>query len=186
MKSKYLLYLCVCSLGLMAHKCGNKHNSKHEAETQKTEQAASQEADIHPYYKKVQEKPSDYPDSLILRYERSACFGTCPVDVIEIFKSGYLAYTPFMHGVRDTISSAEIGQDEIDMLMATVDEMGFFDLQDKYDSNIPDLPGSKYFVRKDGKTKFINVVSGTPEEIRPLIRRYGILLKNIPEWNDAK
>ena len=97
----------------MAHKCGNKHNSNQQAESQKTEQAAAQEADIHPYYKKVQENPSDYPDSLILRYERSACFGTCPVDVIEIFKSGYLAYTPFMHGGRDTISSAFIAQDEI-------------------------------------------------------------------------
>lgn len=179
--TKYVGIALLC-LPLLAHKCGGGKKEKEVEKAVETSQESG--GKLATFNDKALDKMESYPDSLILRLQRNACFGTCPVDITEIYASGYLVYTPMIHGVRENISSAWIGQDEIEVLRVTAKEVKFFEMEDKYDANIPDLPGSRFYVTMDGKSKEVDVVSGTPEQIRPLLNRYNILLKNIENWKD--
>lgn len=185
MRVSGVVLLAVLSVGLVANKCKNKkEDKKNEAKEQVTPaKTLSQRG----FYDKAQDSVEDYPDSLIFRVQRDACFGTCPVDITEIYKGGYLVYTPMMHGVRDSISFARVSEEEIQVLYLSMHDINFFELPDSYDAQIPDLPGLRLYVKtEEGKSKEINVKSGTPEDLRPMLNRFGFLLKNIEDWQDLK
>ncbi|TXC81724.1 DUF6438 domain-containing protein [Luteibaculum oceani] len=185
MKIKSIALLLVLSLPLVAHKCGKHKNAEQEASTVKNEEAMLQKQ--RSFREKANDKPDSYQDSLAFRFQRDACFGTCPVDIIEIFKSGYLVYTPMIHGVRDSISTAVVSKEDLEILYHTVKEVGFYDLPNAYENYIPDLPGYRIYVNNlEGNKKEIDVKAGAPAELRPLFNRFSFLLKNLDTWQDLK
>ncbi|MGB0166635.1 MAG: DUF6438 domain-containing protein [Luteibaculum sp.] len=170
---KYSLLLLLAS-PLMAPSCGEEGKKQEAAQplTKKT------------FYQKAEDQAANYPDSLILRYQRNACFGACPIDITEIYNSGLIVYTPMKYGVQDSASYAYITEAEQNKLIGAAQEVDFFALQDEYDNGIPDLPGYRFFIRQGEKAKEVTVKSGNPKEIRPLGDALNRFLKEKTGWKE--
>ncbi len=89
---------------------------------------------------------------LIISLERTPCYGTCPIYKIKIFSDG----SAFYHGERfvEKIGNYEfsVSKETLNYILKKADEIGFFELEDKYTANITDLPKTITFI-KNGKHK---------------------------------
>lgn len=178
MKFPFAVLIALVSLPLLAPKCNQdkKVASQEEAVQEAKPLVAISFAD------KAADKMENHPDSLIIRYQRNACFGTCPIDITEIYTSGLVVYTPRLNGLVEQASMSYLNEEQLTFLKAVIDENKFFELEDLYDANIPDLPGSRYFVKSAENKKEIVVKSGNPQELRPIAREIVNILKEIEDW----
>lgn len=95
-----------------------------------------------------------YPD-FRLKFERHACFGTCPIYAFTLTGDGTLIYEGqnFVEvmGTRTT----QVSQAQIKELVGAFDEADFFELEDRYESQATDLPAITLTLTLDGRTKTI-------------------------------
>lgn len=157
---KLVVILVFVSIGLIALSCRNKA----EVATPATATSTSSS----------QQKPQ--PDSLILSYERTPCFGRCPVFAIMVYKSGYTTYEGKMNTEYSGMNYQYMDLEIIKGIINRANEVGFFTLRDEYDGGVSDLPYRKTFVRyKSSSKKVVNKGGGDiPEglsEIEGLIER---------------
>lgn len=94
-------------------------------------------------------------DSLFASIERTPCFGRCPIYKLEVYDGGYVEYM----GKRfvDNVGKfhAQVGQDKLEALRAKAKEIGYFDLEGEYPSQIADFPSTITTIKIDGKRKRI-------------------------------
>lgn len=78
--------------------------------------------------------------SVLIRHLRTPCFGTCPAYKLEVFTDGLVK----MHGDNfvDKLGSWELqlSSEQLAGLKAAFEEAGFYDLEDSYMEQIPDVP----------------------------------------------
>ena len=95
-------------------------------------------------------KVKELKKELIISLQRTPCYGTCPIYKMEIFSDG----SAFYHGERfvDKLGDYEftVSQETINHILKKAVEIGFFELEDIYTSNITDLPKTITFI-KNGK-----------------------------------
>ncbi|MES2628055.1 MAG: DUF6438 domain-containing protein [Bacteroidota bacterium] len=88
----------------------------------------------------VQPGKPQYADSLLMSFERTPCFGTCPVFVVNVYKSGYATYFGKSNSIYPGLHYAYVDVASIKEIIKTADELGFFKLNDQYDGGVSDLP----------------------------------------------
>ena len=97
-------------------------------------------------------KIKEIKKELIISLERTPCYGTCPIYKMKIFSDG----SAFYHGERfvEKIGNYEfsVRKETVNYILKKADEIGFFELEDKYTANITDLPKTITFI-KDGENK---------------------------------
>ena len=95
-------------------------------------------------------KVKELKKELIISFQRTPCYGTCPIYKMEILSDG----SAFYHGERfvDRIGDYEftVSQETINYILKKAVEIGFFELEDIYTANITDLPKTITFI-KNGK-----------------------------------
>ncbi len=179
---KILPYLFVLGITpLLAPKCNQNKKAAQENQAA-AQQQAPQPLVAKGFTEKTAENVKSYPDSLVVRYQRNACFGSCPVDITEVYASGLVVYTPKIYGVTEKPSMARTNAETITQLKKTANEYQYFSLEDEYDSYIPDLPGSIYYFNIDGQKKEVVVKSGNPKEISPIATALNKFIKGIESW----
>lgn len=103
---------------------------------------------------------------LIISLERTACYGTCPIYKMEIFSDG----SAFYHGERfvDNLGDYEffVSKETINYILNKSSEIGFFNMEDRYTSNITDLPKTIILIKKDNQKKKIIDYYGAPKELK--------------------
>lgn len=113
----------------------------------------------------VPQKESDPNDSLFASIERTPCFGTCPIYTMEIYDSGYTEY----RGRRfvDNVGRfyAKVDQGKLQAIRDKAIEIGYFDMQDEYPSEIADFPSTITTVKIDGKRKRIFNKQNAPRKL---------------------
>src|SRR5206468_3818802 len=75
-----------------------------------------------------------------IKVEHTACFGTCPVYSVTIFRDGRVRYNGIEFVKEKGVRTKTISTGEFQRLAAKVDEIGFFKLKPAYRANITDLP----------------------------------------------
>jgi hypothetical protein len=111
------------------------------------------------------------PEDFVIKLERTACFGACPVYSVTIDARGNVAYdgTRFVRVVgrqTDRIAASRVAA-----LVATVDRIGFFELDAKYRQLITDLPTTFVTVTRGGRSKLIEDYFGAPQPLKDLERQ---------------
>lgn len=93
---------------------------------------------------------------LLASIERTACFGTCPMYRLTVYRDGTLEYegeqfVKLTGKHTDTISPEQVA--ELDRLFAA---NGYFDLKDAYDdASVTDMPSCHTAYAQGGRTKTI-------------------------------
>lgn len=162
-----------------------KQEKKERKEALKAEKEA-QKSDIVEVEKvenvEVIEEKDNAGDSLYFSYQRTPCFGRCPIFKLKVFNSGFATYdgTNFVDYIG--LYKAQISQKTLDELEDALKEANFFWLDDSYDNeNVTDLPSRIIEVNLNGKYKKVVGRYQFPEELKELFKKLDKLFENI-EW----
>ena len=108
-------------------------------------------------------------DSLFCRYERTPCFGRCPVFELKIYRSGYAVYEGknfvdligFYHTTFTATSLQKIND--------TAEAIKYFSLKDSYDNPyVTDLPTITTEIHTEKHNKSVAARYQSPAELQTL------------------
>ena len=91
------------------------------------------------------EEPNDkleYQDSLMIHYQGTSCFGTCPIFVMKVYRSGYATYDGTNFVERMGKFEGWVPPGAIEAVVAKANGIGYFQMKDKYDAMVSDLPST--------------------------------------------
>lgn len=125
------------------------------------------------------------PDSLFLYLERTPCFGACKAYRIEVFNSGFATYNGRGNMEKEGPHTGRVGADTLRLIRAKAQELGFKDMQDKYDAEVTDLPSTYLRITLNGKPKQVMGRVGQPAAFKQLVAYVEGLLLPVP-WKPVK
>lgn len=87
--------------------------------------------------------------------ERTACFGTCPVYKLSVYRSGRVEFDGKEHVQEKGRRSGRISAADFARLVGKIEEINFFGLNDRYHANVTDLPTTTTSVTRGNRTKTV-------------------------------
>ncbi len=128
------------------------------------------------------EKPISPRDSLIISFEKTPCFGRCPVYKIKVFESGFAIYEGLNFAERLGIFSATLSKDKIEKVYELARKTDFFELDSLYnDPYVSDLPSTIIMLSQNGVKKRIVSRINAPEKLNIFVENTAVLL-NENDW----
>ncbi|PCJ26349.1 MAG: hypothetical protein COA97_06090 [Flavobacteriales bacterium] len=114
----------------------------------------------------IQNHSNPVKESIFLTMERTPCFGKCPSYKITIFNTGNVIYEGFTFAEKEGKHTKKLSQKQLLEIKSQIEIINLFELEDKYDSQITDIPSTHlYVVYKGQKKKILDRVGG-PKELK--------------------
>lgn len=122
-------------------------------------------------------------NEIVVSFEQTACFGTCPVHKMEIFGNGNAKY----HGDRNVKFAgdfiAHVSPKQLAEIIDRANAINFFELKAEYTAPVTDLPTSIIYIR-DGKKKHqVKAYAEYPKELADFIKYLYEVSQNI-DWQE--
>jgi len=115
----------------------------------------------------VVEKPAEQKDSLIIGFEKTPCFGRCPVYKVKVYQSGFATYEGLNFTEKLGMYSAQFSEEEIAEIFKSAIEIDYFSFEDKYDNPmISDLPSTISALKSEDREKRIVARVNVPERLK--------------------
>jgi hypothetical protein len=120
------------------------------------------------------------PDDVVIKLERTACFGECPVYEVTIDARGSVTYDGRKFVRVEGRQTARIPVARVAAILETADKIGFFELRDRYrtvrnpdgsETFVTDLPTTVVTITRAGKIKRVEDYYGAPEGLHELERQ---------------
>lgn len=111
----------------------------------------------------------------IITFQKTACYGKCPVYSLEIFENGLINFIGEKNIDKIGKYKKIISKKEIKELINSFVNINFFDFKDEYTSRKTDLPTTYISFSYSGSYKKIRDYSDAPKELRKLEK----LIENI-------
>lgn len=122
-----------------------------------------------------QNAPQAVPDDFVITLSRTSCFGPCPIYSVSIDAKGTVKYEGKKFVRVTGVQSDQIPVSRVAELLATVDRIRFFELDDRYlvirnadgtSTMVTDSPTTFVTVTRGGRTKSIEDYVGAPESLK--------------------
>lgn len=94
-------------------------------------------------------------ETIFISMERTPCLGRCPGYTITIYETGMVIYEGRDFVEKEGKYTAMLSNDAMKELKNFIISIDFFNLKDKYDKEITDIPSCIIAVSLDGKYKKI-------------------------------
>lgn len=117
-------------------------------------------------------------ESVMLTMERTPCFGRCPSYKLTIFNTGKVLFDGDQNTENIGRHSSSLSKTQIDEIKTQINLIKLFELQDKYDAKITDIPSCLLYVNIDGKKKKIFDRYGAPKELKEFEKLIDSLVLN--------
>lgn len=131
--------------------------------------------------KPVSESVEKQEDSLFLSFERTRCFGECPAYRITVNSKGECLYEGFKFVEKTGNYTAKIKPEQMKEIRKMAEEYGFFQMKDKYDGNISDLPSVLIEMSTEEERKRVVDRFEPPQELRDFEKYLDKILLNL-DW----
>ena len=105
-------------------------------------------------------------ERMFLTMERTPCFGKCPSYKIIIFNTGNVSYEGFSFATKEGKHTKKITQEQLSEIQLKMEEIKFFELNDRYDSRVTDIPSTRLYVEYKGQKKKLLDRVGAPKELK--------------------
>ena len=129
--------------------------------------------------------PSDTSEEIVIKLDRTACFGNCPVYALTIFGNGTVVYVGQDFVQTKGSKETSISTDTVKQLVSEIDKAGYFSLNDSYTKfGVSDMPTVNTSIRMGGKTKTIIHYLGdrtAPKQLTDLENKIDELV-NSAQW----
>ncbi len=104
---------------------------------------------------------------LVAAFEKTACFGKCPVYQVKFYSDGKVTWYGRMNVERQGWHTARVLPDVLKRIKAKANELNYFDLEAKYPTNmqVADLPGTITYVRIGDMEKQVVDTLDAPENL---------------------
>lgn len=110
--------------------------------------------------------PTGLPE--LIRFERTACMGPCPVDILTIYTNGQMRYEGRAHGPRTGIYTGSLSAQERAALVNQFEAARFFDFAAEYSSPASDLPTYYLTYARAGRSHRVTDYAGAPPRLKTL------------------
>lgn len=162
-----------------------ERKAAYEAQKLAEEQAAKEAEEKARMEAEAQEMapvgPIQIQDSLFLHYERTACFGRCPIFKIKVYESGYTTYEGVNFVENMGYYYHRIDERIISELYAAIADADYFSLEDRYDrDNVMDLPSKIFEVNAMGRNKRIVARMDVPQPLLDFADTIERIFKDVP------
>ncbi|MDX5348568.1 MAG: DUF6438 domain-containing protein [Hymenobacteraceae bacterium] len=104
-------------------------------------------------------------EQLLFRFEKTPCYGSCPVYEAEVYADGSGIYNGKYHVAKTGEHRFQLSQTVIDHIQQEVEKMNFFELQDVYKTEATDFPSTILTMYRNGKSKTVTHEQGGPEAL---------------------
>lgn len=175
MKTTFKLLIIIAVL-TAACKNGNKAVAEDSKKTTKVEQKVEEKA--NPKLESKEQVPESetkaqinrtknkLSDSLVVRIERTACFGRCPIYTASIYKSGFVLYQGEKWVEKEGLFQSKVSDEKINAIIKKAEAIGFFKMNESYDSPyVTDLPSTIVTIRGKEMVKIVANRYQGPEEL---------------------
>jgi len=117
------------------------------------------------------------PDDVVIKLERTSCFGSCPVYTVTLDARGNVTWMGEKYVRVEGRQTDRVQGSRVAALLATADRIGFFDLNDHYrtirnpdgtETMVTDLPTTFVTITRGGRTKRIEDYIGAPGGLKEL------------------
>jgi hypothetical protein len=112
----------------------------------------------------VSKSTKDELNQLTISLEKTACFGTCPVFKIKIFKNGKGIFEGKKCVKKTGLIDFKLSQKEIQKILVKAENIKFSEMLDEYSEKITDLPTTYIQI----KEKKIKDYFGAPKKLKDL------------------
>ncbi|MEM9052148.1 MAG: DUF6438 domain-containing protein [Bacteroidota bacterium] len=127
-------------------------------------------------------EPSAPKDSLAVAFEKTPCFGRCPVFKIKVYKSGFAVYEGLNFAEKMGLYSYRFSREDLEIIYKMAEEIDYFNLEAEYnDPRVSDLPSIISKISINEKSHRVKARMGTPEELKDFHENLGIML-NERDW----
>jgi Domain of unknown function (DUF6438) len=116
--------------------------------------------------KTIETQPTLVKESIFIKMERTPCLGKCPGYTITIFNTGNVVYVGRDFTEKIGKHTAKLTKEELEKLKFKIKAIDLFNLKDKYDQPITDIPSCQLYVQLDNQKKKILDRVGGPKELR--------------------
>lgn len=128
------------------------------------------------------EKPKELVDSIFLTYQRTPCFGMCPVFNLTILKSGQAIYEGKNFTDRIGFYQSKIDETALQRIMFVADSIGYFSLEENYDNDkVTDLPTTTTSLLKNGSLRKVANRYKAPKSLQVLYKELDAMIESV-EW----
>jgi len=128
-----------------------------------------------------------FKDSIVIEFEKSPCFGRCPVYNVKVYGSGFALYEGINFTEKMGMYTTKFTKQEIDEIVKIAEAINYDSLKDEYDDkNVMDLPSTYSAVRIDGKLKRIKARMDVPLALKNFNENLSVTLleKKWVEYSD--
>ncbi len=132
--------------------------------------------------------PKGIDDNLVVRLQRTACFGKCPVFTAEIYKDGKAVYLGVAHTKRKGKFETTVNTVFIQKIQNKAADVNFWKLKDTYPDGgnfITDIPSTITYVRKGNYGKLITNNYDAPKPLIVLEKWIENEINNL-DWQEVK
>jgi len=119
----------------------------------------------------------DALDDVVIKLERTSCFGSCPVYTVTLDARGGVTWLGEKFVRVEGQRTDRVQPSRIAALLTTADRIGFFNLSDRYrtirnpdgsETMVTDLPTTFVTITRGGRTKRIEDYIGAPPGLKDL------------------
>ncbi len=115
----------------------------------------------------VLESPVEPKDSLVISFDKTPCFGRCPVYKVKVYQSGFALYEGINFAEKMGMYSVRFTQKQIDDIYKDALAIGYFELDSEYnDPLVTDLPSTISRINYMGKDKRIKARINVPKALK--------------------
>ena len=115
----------------------------------------------------IMEKEPATQDSLLIAFEKTPCFGRCPVYKIKVYGSGFATYEGLNFAERMGLYSTRFGEEEIRNIFNLAEAADYRGFQNEYDDRrVTDLPSTISVLVFQGERHRVKSRLGAPEHVK--------------------
>jgi hypothetical protein len=107
-------------------------------------------------------------EDVTISLERTPCFGFCPDYTVAVFGNGTVVYEGRNFVAVEGVQKGQITQDDVRDLVDEFYSTGFFNMRDRYEQSVTDLPSQTTTITIDGNTKSVYRYGSEPERLAML------------------
>lgn len=117
-------------------------------------------------------------------FERSPCFGKCPWDQLTVFSDGRINYVGKRDVERIGNYSGRISENQAEGLKTYLEELGYFEMKEKYDSNISDLPSVQMNFYSASKKQEVYIRGDAPTGMTSVFNKMIEVYESVQDWEE--
>ncbi|MCA1763275.1 MAG: DUF6438 domain-containing protein [Cryomorphaceae bacterium] len=128
------------------------------------------------------EKPTSPDDTLVIAFEKTPCFGRCPVYKVKVYESGFATYEGLNFTEKMGLYAYRFSEPEIESIYNRAVEIGYFELKSEYDDKlITDLPSTISEINYKDKSHRVKARINAPEKLINFHKNLAVTLQE-KDW----